>query len=573
MKDNSKLIGQKRKRTNNLFNENGEESNETKTTGNTFTMASNKLKKTKENPPSKLNEERGIIESLPLIRKAMNTLANKEEKFIKINNTNIKQGSFLNRSKRRNPRKRWRKKNQKYFLRKKISKKNLNRSSKINSEIENFVNQKIKENAKKMSKKFSDEIKGLKKKEAEQDKKIAQQDKKITEQDKKIKNQNNKIGLLLSINHHSDIYSQKMENYVLNLGFKFNKLINSFKVLYTRKICNFILNGIINNYGKSLALTRYDFYAERKNFKLIVFKKNVKHISKYYLNLIIDFLMETKQNTSNIIHIHKDDIPIMKEIFFILFNKDKNINENENSQFDINIQEMADFILPDDNIENEKQEEATEKQEEQSEEKEEQAEEESGENEEQAEEQSEDNGEQAEEYEDDNEEENEEPEAEGKENEEENEQQIEEKEEQIEETENEENKRKNEKISRNNNVDNELHYYENYIKKNKHTKELLLNKNNNDNLSIKFLSQVLEKKFKKSKKGIKKFSLQEDIMINQSYFYNLWKDSFEKEEYKQTEEYETFIKTEYIQSSSEMKELITEILPGYQINLFSDDPS
>ena len=118
-----------------------------------------------------------------------------------------------------------------------------------------------------------------------------------------------------------------------------------------------------------------------------------------------------------------------------------------------------------------------------------------------------------------------------------------------------------------------MHYFENYIKKNKHTKELLLNKNNNDNISIKFLSQVLEKKFKKSKKGIKKFSLQEDKVINQSYFYNLWKDSFEKEDYKQTEEYETFIKTEYIQSPNEMKELITEILPGYQINLFSDDPS
>ena len=61
----------------------------------------------------------------------------------------------------------------------------------------------------------------------------------------------------------------------------------------------------------------------------------------------------------------------MKEICFILFNKDKNINENENCQQDINIQEIDDFILPDDNIENEKQEEASEKQEEQSEENEE----------------------------------------------------------------------------------------------------------------------------------------------------------------------------------------------------------
>ena len=97
---------------------------------------------------------------------------------------------------------------------------------------------------------------------------------------------------------------------------------------------------------------------------------------------------------------------------------------------------MADFILPDDNIENEKQEETSEKQEDQTEE--------------------------------------------------------------IEEPENEAIKAKNEHISRNNNAENDLHYYENYIKKNKHTKELLLNKNNNDNISIKFLSQILEKKLRKT---------------------------------------------------------------------------
>jgi len=141
---------------------------------------------------------------------------------------------------------------------------------------------------------------------------------KEAEQDKKIKNQNNKIGLLLSIYYHSDIYSQKIEKYVLKLWLKFNKLIDSFKVFYTRKICNFILDGIVNSYGKSLALTKYDLYIESNNFKLIVFKKKMLNIfPKYYLNLIIDFLIETKQNTSNIIFIHKDDIPIMKGISFI----------------------------------------------------------------------------------------------------------------------------------------------------------------------------------------------------------------------------------------------------------------
>ena len=525
-KDTSKLIGKKRKRGKNVFNEKGEESNETNTTGETFhRIVYNELKEIEENEPSILNEERGIIESLPLIRKHLCPIPNKKEKFIKINNTNIKQGSFINQSKRRNPRKRWRKKNKKYFFKNNTSRENLNNRFTINSVVKKFVIQKIKENAKKIDKKFSKEITGLKMKEAKQRKEItglkkkeAKQRKEITglkkkeaEQDKKIKNQNNKIVLLLSIYNHSDIYSQKIEEYVLKLGLKFNNLINSFKVLYTRKICNFILDGIINRYGKFLALTTYDFYTERNNFKLIVFKKNVNHISKYYLNLIIDFLMETKQNTSNIIHIHKDDIPIMKEIFFLLFNKEKNINEDENYQFDINIQEMADFILPDSNIENEKQEENSEKQEEQSEE-------------------------------------NEEPE-------------------------NEAIKAKNEHINRNNNAENDLHYYKNYIKKNKHTKELILNKNNNDNISIKFLSQVLGKKVKKNKKGITKFFLQEDSVINQSYFYNLWIESFEKEEYKRTEEYETFIKTEFIQSSIKMKELIIEILPDYQIKLFSDDTS
>ena len=193
----------------------------------------------------------------------------------------------------------------------------------------------------------------------------------------------------------------------------------------------------------------------------------------------------------------------MKGIYFILFNKAKNINENENYQFDINIREMVDFILTDNNIENEKQEETSEKQEEQSVEKE---------------------------------------------------KQIEEKEEQIEENENEQIKAKNEHINRNNNnVDNELYYYENCIKKNKHTKEFFLNNNINDDISTKLLCQVLEKKVKKNKKRIKKFSIQEDTMINQLYFYNLWIGSFEKEKYKQTEEYETFIKTEFIQSSSEIK--------------------
>ena len=75
-KDNSKLIRKKRKRGKNLFNEKGEESTETFATCNEFhTIAFNKLKKIKENEPFiLLNEERGIIESLPLIKKPLSQI-------------------------------------------------------------------------------------------------------------------------------------------------------------------------------------------------------------------------------------------------------------------------------------------------------------------------------------------------------------------------------------------------------------------------------------------------------------------------------------------------------------------
>ena len=44
--------------------------------------------------------------------------------------------------------------------------------------------------------------------------------------------------------------------------------------------------------------------------------------------------------------------------------------------------------------------------------------------------------------------------------------------------------------------------------------------------------KYIEKKVKKNKRGIKKFSFKEATKINQSYFYNLWIESFEKEKYK-----------------------------------------
>ena len=73
-----------------------------------------------------------------------------------------------------------------------------------------------------------------------------------------------------------------------------------------------------------MALTRTRFKNNNGvKFQLIEFKKNIIGISKFKLNLIIDFLMETKQNFSTIIHMNKvDEIikPIMKELFILFVN-------------------------------------------------------------------------------------------------------------------------------------------------------------------------------------------------------------------------------------------------------------
>ena len=77
------------------------------------------------------------------------------------------------------------------------------------------------------------------------------------------------------------------------------------------------------------------------------------------LNLIVDFLMETKQNCSSIVHMNKSDNiskPLMKELFYILLNK---AQQNNNNEFNLEIQEMANVLLDnnvvanDDNIEEE----------------------------------------------------------------------------------------------------------------------------------------------------------------------------------------------------------------------------
>ena len=88
----------------------------------------------------------------------------------------------------------------------------------------------------------------------------------------------------------------------------------------------------------SISLTKFSFINNKGiKFQLIVFNKDIKNISKYEINLIIGFLMETKQNYSLIAHINICD-KISISIIYILLNKSKNVSDN--IEFYLDIQEM-----------------------------------------------------------------------------------------------------------------------------------------------------------------------------------------------------------------------------------------
>ena len=53
----------------------------------------------------------------------------------------------------------------------------------------------------------------------------------------------------------------------------------------------------------------------------LVAKKDIKKISKYLINLIIDFMRHTKQKTSYIIHLREKSINIQIEVFYQLINE------------------------------------------------------------------------------------------------------------------------------------------------------------------------------------------------------------------------------------------------------------
>ena len=364
---------------------------------------------------------------------------------------------------------------------------------------------------------------------------------------------NKKIGLLIEIQNKSDQYHNI--NYK-NTNYKINALINSYRILYVRKFSNFILDALIKKYKKYLSKTKKEFISDRYPFRLIVADKNINGISKYQINLIFDFLMEVKQNTSNIIHLGNKEIIIQKEIFMELIMKNEKVSKNEKNNLTIGIEDMVSVIFGNKVESDGKQKtklsrphkkiiEAIKKYIEEEEEEEEE--------------------------------------------EKKNDQKSSDENESEEELENVDEKKKNTNTKKENIIDiasylksskNEYKDLENEESSNQSEEDLERiqnimsgDDNTQSDAKIKSLLKNLCDRLTKIYSIKNYITNYRNVEIDPVYFYNLWKDSFDKENYKSDKDYTYFIKKEKIISLEEMGDILKKLLKDIKYNLFDDDPS
>ena len=362
--------------------------------------------------------------------------------------------------------------------------------------------------------------------------------------EKKNQRQNSKIGLLNEIINQSEIFHHRNTEF---LKVKVNALTNSFKVLYIRKISNFILDGIINKYKKKLAKTEKIYGPENNKFCIIVAKQDIKKISKYQINLIFDFLRYNKQISSKIIHLREKSFNIQIEVFYQLINEyqGKRKIKGKNKKQSINIGEMVNIIFGNENNIEQKEE----------------KEERSSNSTElvnaldyyiKAEErkQEELNNNNQKEKEEDKEEVNESHEEDNSENKE----------------------KKKDKSDNESEKTEEVEGENEYSKKmSKRIQNIMSGDDLNENIAIKNLLLTLKQKIILNKNKTPKIVAQNQE-LNPAYFYSKWKESFNEIPYKKKNNYKQFIDKKQIISMKEMGNYVKKLLPDVEYDLFEKDP-
>ena len=167
---------------------------------------------------------------------------------------------------------------------------------------------------------------------------------------KKIKTLKIKLGLTNAIMNQMESYNNKKNEY---LDSKINALINSFKVLYIRKLSNLLLEKLIKKYNKQFTKTD-KIFGKKVKFGIIVADKNIGKIPYSKINLLIDFLKHIKKIASQIVHFNNlkyinynnwEYNKIQKETFFELLQIYTNKKGTNKPQQVIETKDIIDVIF------------------------------------------------------------------------------------------------------------------------------------------------------------------------------------------------------------------------------------
>jgi len=115
------------------------------------------------------------------------------------------------------------------------------------------------------------------------------------------------IGVVCEINTQN-------EKYIGSINFKLELVLNSYKVLYIRKLANLLLDELFNK--KKEYFQNRTIKVNEKEHTFTICIKNINGIDKDIITLILDFLKYARFRTSQIIHIQDEEIKFQKEILF-----------------------------------------------------------------------------------------------------------------------------------------------------------------------------------------------------------------------------------------------------------------
>ena len=176
----------------------------------------------------------------------------------------------------------------------------------------------------------------------ELEKKINKINKLYEEQQLEIKKLKLSINIMASINNQKDIYYQNNFNY---LNQNLRAVLNSYKILFIRKLANIILKEIYEKYSKNLGKGKVPVGSNNHN--IIAFYGKTKILNRFerdQLNLLIDFLRFVWDKCSTIIHVDDKDFPLQKEIFFEYL-KPLKYTSNKNVKDKIEINELVEILF------------------------------------------------------------------------------------------------------------------------------------------------------------------------------------------------------------------------------------